>query len=109
MLATERHKYYYKAKLYYKLTFFGFIWIILFSQVYKVINPIISAVLLVLPVLGEYVIVSIGLICIIKSYTNREPFQRYRLLHLIGYLFFAIIQVLFILSILGDIRAIVQR
>lgn len=98
------YKYYNKAKLYYKYTFFIFIWIILFSQVYKLINPIIAAILMVFPFLAEYVIVPIGLRFVIKSYISKEPFHRYRLLYLIGFLFFLLLEIGFLIAIAGDIK-----
>ena len=100
----DKHKYFNKAKLYYKITFFGFIWIILFSQIFKEIYPIIAAFLIVIPFLGEFVVVPLGLFCVVKSYTTKEPFHRYRLLYLMGYLFFAIILLGFIIAITSDIK-----
>jgi len=99
-----KFKYYNKAKLLYKISFLIFIWLILFSQIVNQINAIIGAILIVLPFIGEYVIVPLGLIYLIKSFTNKEPFHRYRIFYLIGYIFFIFIEVLFTLAFIGDIR-----
>lgn len=96
-------KYFYKSKFYYKITFYGFIWVLLLTQVYKIINPIIASILIVVPVLGAFVIVPLGSSYLIKSFTNKEPFHKYRILYLIGYLFFALILLGLVVSLVHDI------
>lgn len=76
---------------------------IIISQVYKLINPFLAAFLIVLPVIGAFITVPLGLINIIKSYNNKEPFHRYRLLYLIGHLFFLLLLIALFVSVFSDI------
>jgi hypothetical protein len=93
------------AKFCYKISFYLFIWLIAFTQLSKImqVNALVSALLVVLPVLAVYVLIPCGLFFVIKSFVVKEPFHRYRILYLIGHLFFLIIMIGMIVAISGDI------
>lgn len=105
------YKYYKKSRLFYRLAFYICIWISLYSSLFTEINihPIISALAIVLPVLAVYVLVPMGLFYIIKSYTNKEPFNRFRMFYLAGHVFFLIILAGFAVAIVTDINKFTAR
>ncbi|MDN5286849.1 MAG: hypothetical protein JWR38_3123 [Mucilaginibacter sp.] len=101
-IAKEAAKYFYKSKYYYKLTWYTFLWVVLFTQVTKSlnINAIIGALLLLIPLLGIYIMVPMGIFYIVQNYKNKEPYNKYRALYLIGHLLFLFILIA-IIAMLG--------
>ncbi|SHN08746.1 hypothetical protein SAMN05216524_105119 [Mucilaginibacter sp. OK098] len=93
------------SKFCYKVTFYLFIWLIAFTQLSKLmqVNAIVSALLVVLPVLAICVLIPCGLFFLIKSFVMKEPFHRYRILYLIGHLFFLLIMIGMIVAFSSDI------
>jgi hypothetical protein len=93
------------SKFCYKVSFYAFIWVIFFTQVSKAlqINALVSAILVVLPVLAIYVLIPCGLFYVIKSFVVKEPFHRYRILYLMGHLFFLLMMVGIIVAISNDV------
>ncbi|AMR33337.1 hypothetical protein A0256_18880 [Mucilaginibacter sp. PAMC 26640] len=97
-----------KAKLYYKFGFYIFIWLILYPQIAKTlpqnsITTYISALIVVVPWLAEYFLIPMALINIVKSYRRNEPHNKYRMFYLLSLIIIALVLVLFLISILGDI------
>jgi len=94
-----------KSKFCYKVTFYLFIGLMLFTQLNRVlkINGIISALLISLSVVAMFAFVPCGLFFVIKSLVKKEPFHRYRILYLIGHLFFLLLLVILLISIGRDI------
>lgn len=102
-----------KGKRYYKIGFYIFLWVMLFTQVAKVlpdyaIIKIISAALIAIPALAEYVIVPMAIANIIKSYIHKEPYNKYRMFYLIVLAGVAFFLIIFLVAISGDIRAILK-
>jgi hypothetical protein len=97
------------AKFCYKISFYAFIWIIAVSQLFKVmqINALISGIVILLPFLAIYMLVPFGLFFVIKSFVVKEPFHRYRILYLMGHLFFLLIMIVLIVAISSDVSSIV--
>jgi hypothetical protein len=109
-VTKETAKYFYKSKYYYKLTWYAFLWVIFFTQISKPlnINAVIAALLLLIPLLGIYIMVPTGVFYIIKSYRNKEPYNKYRAFYLIGHLLFLFVLIALIVSISLDINRFSQ-
>jgi len=106
LITKENSPFFYKSKYWYKITWYTLLWVILYTQVAKVlnINAIIGAFLVVLPVIGIYILVPTGIVYIIKSYVKKEPYNKYRAFYLFGYLFFLFILVALIIGVVLDIN-----
>ena len=94
-------KNYKKSKLYYRISSLLFLWLLLFAEVIKQIslNAIVQALIFVLRVFAILVLTPLGIFFLVKSYSTKEPFSRYRILYAVGYLLF----VIFLIFILIDI------
>ena len=110
MAITNNQKYFIKSKKYYRVVFVLFVWTILFAQIFKRIdvNVIIQSTLIVLPILATYVLVPMGLVNLIKSYSKKEPSNKYRAFYLIGYIIFLLIILSLIFSIIIDIDKFIK-
>jgi hypothetical protein len=99
-------KYYNRSKLYYKLTFYAVVASILSTILFGVVNvnSDIKDIIIALPIFACYIICPLGLIFGILSYTNKEPFNKYRMYYLIGHIIFLLILLAFILTIFVDVR-----
>ncbi|SEO70082.1 hypothetical protein SAMN05428947_103463 [Mucilaginibacter sp. OK283] len=106
---NSAYKYYKKSRLFYRLAFYTCVWIALYSSLFNGINPIIGAFAILLPVLAVYVLVPMGLFYIIKSYTHKEPFNRFRMYYFAGHLFFLVILIGFAIVIITDISKFTAR
>jgi len=106
LITKENSPFFYKSKYWYKITWYTLLWVILYTQVAKVlnINAIIGALLVVLPVIGMYILVPTGIACIIKSYLKKEPYNKYRAFYLFGFLFFLFILIAMIIAVALDIN-----
>lgn len=103
--ADSPQKNFNKSKFCYKVSFYLFISLILFTQLNRVlkINDIISALLISLSVLSMFAFVPCGLFFVIKSFVKKEPFHRYRILYLIGHLFFLLLLLALLIGVANDI------
>lgn len=104
MIDSHYPKHFIRAKKYYRIVFGLFVWTILFAQIFKriEINTIVQSLLIAIPVLAAFVLVPLGLFNLIKSYTQKEPSNKYRTFFLIGYIFFLLIILTLILPIILD-------
>ncbi|MDR6940273.1 hypothetical protein [Mucilaginibacter pocheonensis] len=111
LITKENSKYFYKSKYWYKITWYTFLWIILYTQVAKVLktNAIIEALLVVLPIIGMYILVPAGIVYIIKSYVKKEPYNKYRAFYLFGFLFFLFILIAIMIFVAIDINRLSSR
>lgn len=93
------------SKFCYKISLYSFLWIVVVSQLDKVleINGVIAAFAVVLPFFAIFILIPCGLFFVIKSFVVKEPFHRYRILYLIGHLFFLLIMIGFVVAIVSDI------
>jgi hypothetical protein len=103
--------YFNKAKRYYRIGFYAFLWVMLFPQFIKLLPdyPIIallSSVLLLIPALAEFVLVPMAVINIIKSFWHKEPYNKYRMFYFIVLIAIQAVLILMIVSILGDLRSL---
>jgi hypothetical protein len=105
---TATYKYYKKSRLYFRIALYTLVWISLYSSLFKNLNihPIFGALAIVFPALAVYILVPMGIVCTIRSYTNKEPFNRFRLPYLIGHLFLLFILVVFIIAISADLKSL---
>jgi hypothetical protein len=110
-ITKENSKYFYKSKYWYKISWYTFLWIILYTQVAKVlnINAIIGALLVVLPFLGMYILVPTGIVYIAKSYIKKEPYNKYRAFYLLGFVFFLFILIAMVIFVAFDINRFSSR
>ncbi|WP_128534900.1 hypothetical protein [Mucilaginibacter gilvus] len=67
---------------------------------------IISALLVVVPVLAEFALVPLAIANILKSYRHKEPFNKYRMFYLIVLIIILALLLIFILAIVGDVRSL---
>jgi hypothetical protein len=77
-ITSETSKYFLTAKYWYKITWFTLMWIIVYTQISKVLNinaimTIVNSILVVFPMLGIYIMVPAGFVYILKSYVAKEP------------------------------------
>jgi hypothetical protein len=105
VINKENSPYFYKSKYLYRLTWYTLLWVCLYTQLAKAlnINFLINAVLTVFPALGFCMMVVIGTSYIVKSYSNKEPYNKYRAFYLFGFLFFSFLIIAFVVAIIGDI------
>ena len=98
-------KYYNKSKKFYKISFYSFIAAFLVPQFAKAL-PLIETLASVVTVFAVFAVMYCslrGLIFVIKSYRNKEPFQRSRILYLAGHSFFLLLFVMMMVGIFSDI------
>lgn len=110
-ITKENSKYFYKSKYWYKISWYTFLWIILYTQVAKVlnINAIIGALLIALPFIGMYILVPTGIVYIVKSYIKKEPYNKYRAFYLFGFVFFLFILIAMVIFVAFDINRFSSR
>ncbi|MEN0057033.1 MAG: hypothetical protein AAGC65_25360 [Mucilaginibacter sp.] len=105
-ITKENSKYFYKSKYWYKITWFTFLWIILYTQIAKAIsiNAVVNAILTLFPFLGILALVPLGTLNVLKSYLKKEPYNKYRTFYLLGYLFFWFLLLALIVAVVIDIK-----
>jgi hypothetical protein len=93
--------YYKKARLYYKISLGIFLWISLFAPIFKQVNihPLIEAGVTAIPMMANIYLIPTGIYSLIKSYTTKEPFNRFKIIYVAVYSLY----VLFIIWIISDI------
>jgi hypothetical protein len=106
LITKENSPFFYKAKYYYKITWYVFLWVILYTQITKaiVINAIVNSLLLLLPLLGVLILVPLGSLNVLKSYMKKEPYNKYRTFYLLGYLFFLFLLLALMIAVVIDIK-----
>ncbi|MFD0751634.1 hypothetical protein ACFQZS_15895 [Mucilaginibacter calamicampi] len=98
-------KYFSKSKGFYRYSAYIFLWVILYPQIAKAIWPsgIMDAFFMAIPTLALYIITPVGIFYSIKSYTAKEPYNKYRAFYLFGHLFFLFILMALALSFYADL------
>ena len=86
-------KYYDKCKYYYRIAFCAAIFIVIETQIAKVIkfNSILESVVIVSAFLAFGISTVRGLASVTKSFQRKEPLRKWRILYLAGYLLFLLL------------------
>jgi len=109
-MSTIKAKYFERSKLYYKLTFYAFVWSIIATLVFGfiTINPEIKDTIIALPIFSAFIICPLGLVFSVLSYLKKEPFNKYRSYYTVGHLFFFMILIALIAVLFVDIKSIIR-